>query len=75
MNITDWDNNEVMRLVMAKGHMTQKLLLQTLEENSGEKLLQSTFSAKIKRNGLKLAELQQICKVLGYKLILERIED
>lgn len=75
MDITDWNNDEVMRLVMAKGHITQKVLLKTLKEQAGEEILQSTFSSKIKRNGLKLSELQMICKVLGYKISLERVSD
>ena len=75
MNITDWNNDEVMRLVMAKGHITQKVLLKKLKESAGEEILQSTFSSKIKRNGLKLSELQLICKVLGYKISLERVFD
>lgn len=35
MDITNWNNDEIMRLVMAKGHITQKMLLETLKENSG----------------------------------------
>lgn len=75
MNITDWNNDEIIRLVMAKGHITQKLLLSMLSEKTGEKLLQSTFSSKIKRDGLKLCEFQRICKLLGYNILLERIDN
>ena len=72
MNITDWNNDEILRLVMAKGHITQKILLDLLKNQTGEAIPQSTFSCKIKRNGLKLTELQEICNVLGYEILLKR---
>ena len=74
MNITDWNNDEIMRLVMAKGHITQKVLLQYLKDENHKNMPQSTFSCKIRRNSLKLSEFQEICKILGYNIILERIE-
>ncbi len=74
MDITDWNNDEIMRLVMARGHITQKLLLEKLKLDCGEDVPQSTFSCKIRRNSLKLSEFQQICKILGYNLNIERIE-
>lgn len=74
MDITDWNNDEIMRLVMAKGHITQKILLEKLK-NKGQEIPQSTFSCKIRRNALKLAEFQQICKLLGYSVNIERIAD
>jgi hypothetical protein len=73
MDITNWNNDEIMRLVMAKGHITQKMLLESLEESSGEIIPQSTFSCKIRRNTLKLSELQSICKVLGYVIKIEPV--
>lgn len=72
MDITDWNNDEILRLVMAKGHITQKMLLEDLKKDNGEKIPQSTFSCKIRRNTLKLAEFQKICKICGYSIKLER---
>ena len=72
MNITDWNNDEIMRLVMAKGHITQKMLLKDLKKENGEKRPQSTFSCKIRRDSLKLEEFQKICKICGYSIKLER---
>ena len=72
MNITDWNNDEIKRLVMAKGHITQKMLLKDLKKENGEKIPQSTFSCKIRRNSLKLEEFQKICKICGYSIKLER---
>lgn len=72
MNITDWNNDEIMRLVMAKGHITQKVLLDMLrEKKNGIEIPQSTFSCKISRNGLKRSEFQQICNILGYDISLQ----
>ncbi len=72
MDITDWNNDEILRLVMAKGHITQKMLLEDLKKDNGEKIPQSTFSCKIRRNTLKLTEFQKICKIYGYSIKLER---
>ena len=75
MDITDWNNDEIMRLVMATGHITQKLLLKNLKDQTGQDIPQSTFSCKIRRNALKLAEFQTICKILGYSIKLEKREN
>ena len=74
MNITNWNNDEIIRLVMAKGHITQKMLLENLKKADGEAIPQSTFSCKIRRNALKLEEFQKICQILGYSIKLERLE-
>ncbi len=74
MNVTDWDNDEILRLLMAKGHIKQKDLLNMLKESVLQDIPQSTFSCKIRRNGLKFTEIQQICKVLGYKINIEPSE-
>ena len=54
MDITEWNNDEIMRLVMAKGHITQKVLLEKLKQETGATIPQSTFSCKLRRNSLKL---------------------
>ena len=72
MNISEWNNDEILRLVIAKGHITQKILLEMIKNQMGEEIPQSTFSCKIKRNGLKLSEFQNICKLLGYEIFLKR---
>ncbi len=75
MNITDWNNDEIMRLVMARGHVTQKMLLADLKDEDGNTIPQSTFSCKIRRNALKLAEFQQVCKLLGYEISIEPVKN
>lgn len=74
MDITDWNNDEIVRLVMAKGHITQKILLKNLVDESGKNIPQSTFSCKIRRNTLKVSELQSICRALGYTISIEPIK-
>lgn len=74
MDITDWNNDEIIHLVMAKGHVTQKSLLTKLKNEKGEPIPQSTFSCKIRRNALKLSEFQEICKLLGYTINLTPIK-
>ena len=74
MDITDWNNDDIMRLVMAQDHVTQKVLLERLKDYTGETIPQSTFSCKIRRNTLKLEEFQKICKLLGYTIKLEQVK-
>ncbi len=75
MDITNWNNDEIMRLVMAKGHITQKILIKNYENIIGKSIPQSTFSCKVRRNALKLEEFQNICKILGYKINIERVKE
>ena len=72
MDITNWDNDEIIHLVMAKGHINQKILLNMIKLNTDEEIPQSTFSSKIKRNALKVCELQKICNLLGYSIHIKK---
>ena len=74
MDITDWNNDEIIRLVMAKGHITQKILLENLKDEGGKLIPQSTFSCKIRRDTLKVTELQSICRALGYSINIEPLK-
>ena len=71
MNITDWNNDEILRLITAKGHITQKNLLNMLKEKCKKDIPQSTFACKIRSNNLKVYELQEICNLLGYSINIE----
>ena len=72
MDITEWNNDEIMRLLLAKGHITQKKLLEMLSEGEETPIPQSTLSCKIRRNTIKISELQKICKTLGYTIHIEK---
>ena len=74
INISNWNNDEIIRLISAKGHITQKILLEKLNKICNEKIPQSTLSSKIRRNALKISELQKICKLLGYSIYIKEIE-
>lgn len=72
MNINDWSNRELIKLILAKDAVTQKKLANNLCEKLGKEFAPSTLSSKIARNSLKVEELQAICEILGYDLILEK---
>lgn len=67
MNINDWSNKEIIKFVTSRKKITQKNLLKKLKEE----ILEGTFSGKLSREALKVAELQEICEVLGFDLILQ----
>ncbi len=71
MKITDWDNGEIVRVLVARNKISQKKLIAMLEEYTNEEIPQSTFANRIFRNSMRLREMQQICEVLGYDLIIE----
>lgn len=45
MNITDWNNDEILRLVMAKDHVTQNL--KCLKINQVKKFRRVLFRARL----------------------------
>ena len=70
MKNNDWNSDEIIRLITAKGKVSQLQLLAKLKEVYDEDIPQPTFANRLRRNSLRLRELQQICEVLGYDLIL-----
>lgn len=72
MNITDWDNAEIVRVLLAHNKMTQKQLIKLLEEKTRVEIPQSTFANRLWRNSMRVRELQQICDILGYDIILKQ---
>ena len=75
MNITNWNNDEILRLICAKGRISQKILLKKFAKELKEVIPQSTFANKIRRNSLKISELQKICEMLGYSIIIKKNDD
>ena len=71
MDISDWDNKEIVNVLLAHKKISQKKLIEMLSKERNEDLPQSTFANQLWRNSLRLSEFQQICDVLGYKIILE----
>ena len=71
MIINNWNSEEIIRLITAKGKVSQQALIAKLKEEFGEDIPQSTFANRLRRNSLRLKELQQICDVLNYDLIIQ----
>lgn len=71
MNINDWSNKEIIRFITARKRISQKKLAEELSNFRHKRIAESSFASKIMRNGLKLEEVQQICELLGYNLVLE----
>ena len=74
MEINNWSNKEIIKLLTARAGITQKKLSVLLCENFTREYSSSNFYHKILKNNLKLEELQAICEVLGYNLLLEKKE-
>ncbi len=72
MNISDWDNGEIIRVLIAHNKISQKKLIKMLEEYTKQTIPQSTFANRIWRNSMRLRELQDVCKVLGYDIIIQQ---
>ncbi len=67
MNINDWSNKEIIKFITSRKKITQKELLKKLSRE----ILEGTFSGKLARESLKVAELQEICDILGFDLVLQ----
>lgn len=67
MNINDWSNKEIIKFLTSRKRITQKELVKMLKKT----LLEGTFSGKLAREALKVSELQNICDVLGFEIILQ----
>ncbi len=67
MNINDWSNKEIIKFLTSRKKITQKELVKMLKKT----LLEGTFSGKLAREALKVSELQNICDVLGFEIILQ----
>ena len=72
--ITDLDNRSLLKLLTARDCTTQAAIITRLKKEKGIVIPQPTFSNKVKRNGLKVTELQQICELYGYDLMISQKE-
>ena len=70
--ITDLDNRSILKLLTARDCTTQLSIINRLREERNIVIPQPTFSNKIKRNGLKVTELQEICELYGYDIMLSK---
>ncbi len=68
--ITDMDNRAILKVLTARDYSTQSSIIEQLKVKCGVTIPQPTFSNKIRRNGLKVSELQMICDLYGYDLAI-----
>lgn len=68
--ISDMDNRAILKIITAREYATQKSILSKLKNKCEITIPQPTFSNKIKRNDLKVYELQKICEVFQFDIIL-----
>lgn len=66
MNIENYDNVQLIRNLAYTAGLTQKTLSEKLEKYP------SNFSKLIHKNNLKVVDLQEICKLLGYEIIIKK---
>ncbi|MBQ8460561.1 hypothetical protein IJ541_10735 [bacterium] len=64
------DNRAILKILTARDYSTQLSVIEQLKNKCGVIIPQPTFSNKIRRNGLKVSELQMICELYGYDLAL-----
>ncbi len=68
--ISNMDNRAILKILTAREYTTQRSIIEQLKNKCNVVIPQPTFSNKVKRNGLKVRELQMICDLYGYDLIL-----
>lgn len=72
MEITNWSNREMVKFLTSRAGTTQKKLAQKIYEELSQSYNPSSFACKMQRNSMRVEELQAICKILGYELILSK---
>ena len=75
MNMTNWTSKEFIRHLIAHSGLNQSEIGLKVFAETGQDYSAGTFSNKVVKDNLKLKEVQAACKLLGYRLILEKIEE
>ena len=71
MNINDWSNKEIIKFLINRKGLTQKSVIPLVAEKISAKITPQSFSERQKRNNLRISELQAICDILGFDLIVQ----
>ena len=66
-------SKETVKILLVKREMTIKTLAEKLTELTGKNYSRSSLSSKINRSSLNYDEMEDIAKVLGYKIVFEDI--
>ncbi len=72
MIINDLDDFQLVKYLLNKEYMLQKVLNDRLNEKLGKDTKASNFSCKLKREHLTFKELKLICEIMGYDLIIQK---
>ena len=72
MEITNWSNREMVKFLTSRAGTTQKKLAQKVYEDLGQDYNPNSFASKMQRNSMRVEELQAICKILGYEMVLHK---
>ena len=72
MIINDLNDFQLVKYLLNKEYILQKTLNEKLNERLGKETKASNFSCKLKREHLTFKELNLICDILGYDLIVEK---
>ena len=72
MIINDLDDFQLVKYLLNKEYMLQRVLNDKLNEKLGKNTKPSNFSCKLKREHLTLKELKVIGDILGYDLLIKK---
>ncbi len=72
MIINDLDDFQLVKYLLNKEYMLQRVLNDKLNEKLGKNTKPSNFSCKLKREHLTFKELKVICDILGYDLLIKK---
>ncbi len=72
MIINELNDFQLVKFLLNQEYMLQKDLSEKLNELTGKNTKPSNFSCKLKNEHLTFKDLKNICKILGYNLIIEK---
>ena len=67
-------SKETVKILLVKKNMTIKTLAEKLSDLTQKKYSRQNLSNKINRSSINYDEMEDIAKVLGYKIVFEEIE-
>ena len=67
-------SKDTVKILLVKRNMKVKTLAEHLTEQTGKKYSRQVLSRKINRSTINYDEMEDIAKILGYKIVFEDIE-
>ncbi len=65
-------SKDELRLLIIKEHLTVEKLAKKLYESTGRRYTQKSLQAKISKSSLRFDEMEDIAKILGYTIKIEK---